>query len=522
MKTYQDLQQNTDRPAFIMQAINEHKASEMYRIAYDAELYDRQLNTAIMAYQKILYTMSGRAVPDNYSANYKIASNFFNRFVTQENQYLLGNGVTLERKENKKKLGGGFDAGLQQAGRDALVGGVSFVFWNFDHIEVFKLTEFVPIYDEENGALMAGIRFWQVDSDKPLRATLYELDGYTDYIKQKDKPLEVKTEKRTYQQIVRQSEADGVQIEPGDNYPGFPVIPLWGNAHHQSEFVGMRENIDAYDLIKSGFANDLDDCTQIYWLLQNAGGMDDVDIAKFLDRVRATGAAALPDGDEGAAAEPHTIEIPYQSRMAYLDRLEQDMYNDFQALNVTSLSAAAKTATEINAAYQPFDNKVDQYEYCVLEMLEKLFALIGIDDTPTFTRNRISNRTEEMQMLMLAAPYLDDEYITHKACAILGDPDAADDILKRKDAENLDRFDRDTLLQKDTSNSVDEVAPVEDVIESAEDAAGKTLNGAQTQSLIQVIGQLSAGVLTEGQAINIISTAIGVSKQEAATIIRGE
>ena len=441
MKTYQDLQQNTDRPSFIMQAINEHKSSEMYRIAYDAELYDRQMNVTIMSYQKLLYTVSGKAVPDNYSANHKMCSNYFNRFITQENQYLLGNGVMLENEANKERLGAHFDAKLQQAGRNALVDGVSFVFWNLDHIEVFNLTEFVPIYDEETGALMAGIRYWQVDSDKPMRATLYEIDGYTDYIKRKDNPLVVQTEKRTYKQIVRQSAADGEQIEPGGNYPGFPIIPLWGNQHHQSEFVGLRENIDAYDLIKSGFANDLDDCTQIYWLLKNAGGMSDTDIAQFLDRVRTTRAVAITDGDDGATAEPHTIEIPYASRVAYLDRLEQDMYNDFQALNVTSLSAAAKTATEINAAYQPFDNKVDQYEYCVVEMLEKLFALVGIEDIPTFTRNKIANRTEEMQMLMLAAPYLDDEYITHKACAIMGDPDAAEDILKRKDAENLERFD---------------------------------------------------------------------------------
>lgn len=441
MKTYQDLMEAIDLPSFIMQAINEHKASEMYRIAYDAELYDRQMNVTIMSYQKLLYTVSGKAVPDNYSANHKMASNFFNRFITQENQYLLGNGVMLENEANKERLGAHFDVKLQQAGRNALVDGVSFVFWNLDHIEVFNLTEFVPIYDEETGALMAGVRYWQVDSDKPMRATLYEMDGYTDYIKRKDQPLVVQTEKRTYKQIVRQSAADGEQIEPGGNYPGFPIIPLWGNPHHQSEFVGLRENIDAYDLIKSGFANDLDDCTQIYWLLKNAGGMSDTDIAQFLDRVRTTRAVAITDGDDGATAEPHTIEIPYASRVAYLDRLEQDMYNDFQALNVTSLSAAAKTATEINAAYQPFDNKVDQYEYCVVEMLEKLFALVGIEDIPTFTRNKIANRTEEMQMLMLAAPYLDDEYITHKACAIMGDPDAAEDILKRKDAENLDRFD---------------------------------------------------------------------------------
>ena len=80
--------------SFIEAAIKEHKTSTMYRIAADAEEYDRQRNITIMSYQKLLYTMSGKAVPDNYSANYKMASNFFNRFVTQENQYLLGNVVS--------------------------------------------------------------------------------------------------------------------------------------------------------------------------------------------------------------------------------------------------------------------------------------------------------------------------------------------------------------------------------------------------------------------------------------------
>lgn len=425
--------------SFLMAAIEEHKASDLYRIAYDAELYDKQLNVTIMQYQKLLYTMSGKAVPDNYSANHKVASNFFNRFVTQENQYLLGNGVTLEEESNKEKLGKDFDTMLQRAGRNALIQGVCFCFWNLDHMEVFKLTEFVPLYDEETAALMAGIRFWQIDSDKPLRATLYELDGYTDYIKGKNKGMRVLHEKRPYRQIVRESEADGTEIVNGKNYPGFPIIPLWGNLHRQSELVGLRQSIDAYDLIKSGFANDLDDASMIYWTLSNAGGMDDVDLARFVERMKTVHASAV-EGDEGAKAEAHTIEIPYASRVAYLERLEQDMYNDFQALNVTALQGGQKTATEINAAYQPFDNKVDQFEYCVLEFLQGLFAIVGMEENPTFTRSKIANQTEAMQTLMLAASYLDEEYITRKACAILGDPDAAEEIMRRKDAEDLERL----------------------------------------------------------------------------------
>lgn len=51
---------------------------------------------------------------------------------------------------------------------------------------------------------------------------------------------------------------------------------------------------------------------------------------------------------------------------------------------------------------------------------------------------------------------------------------------------------------------------------------GKALNGAQTQSLISIMSQYSAGELTEGQAVNLISTAIGLSKSEARVILNGD
>nr|DAM78999.1 MAG TPA: UBA-like domain protein [Caudoviricetes sp.] len=36
------------------------------------------------------------------------------------------------------------------------------------------------------------------------------------------------------------------------------------------------------------------------------------------------------------------------------------------------------------------------------------------------------------------------------------------------------------------------------------------------------MSQFSAGSLTEGQAVNLISTAIGISKEEARSILNGE
>lgn len=411
MKIYQDLLSAKDVPAFILRAIGDHKSSAMYRMAADAEEYDRKRNVTILAYQKLLYKVSGEVVPDNYSANYKVVSGYFNTFMTQETQYLLGKGLTLKDKANKDRLGKDIDIKLQMGGRAAKVQGVSFGFWNLDHLEVFKLTEFAPLYDEENGALMAGIRFWQVADDKPLRATLYEMDGYTEYIKKKGK-MTVLKEKRSYKQLVVKSKVDGTKIFDVGNYPGFPIVPFWGNLHHQSELVGLREGIDCYDLIKSGFANDLDDASQIYWTINNAGGVDDVDLATFIQRMKTVRAACVDDPT--AKPEAHTLDVPYAAREAMLDRIKKDLYRDAQVLDVEALSASAKTATEIRAAYQPMDNATDGFEYCVKEFLAGIFALAGIEDEPTFTRDRIANRMEHTQMVMMAAQYLDDETILKK------------------------------------------------------------------------------------------------------------
>ena len=451
MRTYNDLVEITneeEKQQFILRAINEHKATDMYKIALDAEDYMRTQNTTIMNYRKILYTMSGQAVPDNYSANYKCASSFFKRFVTQENQYLLGNGVTFNNESTKDKLGGeDFDSVLQEVGRNALVQGLAFGFANVDHVDIFKLTEFVPLWDENDGALKAGIRFWQVDTNKPLRATLYELDGYTEYIKDEkggERDMHIMQDKRPYKLTVGISEVDGIQILDGENYPTFPIVPLWGNPEHQSELNTIRTQIDAYDLIKSGFANDLDDVSAIYWTLSNTGGMDDVDLAQFVERMKIVKAAVVGDGvGGGASAEAHTIEVPYQSREAYLTRLEKDMYKDFMALDTEQIAAGQVTATQIEAAYEPLNEKADMFEYCINKFIKGILTVFGIDDKPSFVRSKMANRSEEIESILSAADYLSEEYITRKIMTILGDIDMIDDAQAQKANESMARFNED-------------------------------------------------------------------------------
>ena len=449
--TYQDLisigDNENERMDFVKSSIQQHINSKEYREAKSADLYKKKRNETIEKYQKILYKVTGEAVVDNFSANYKMASPFFSFFVTQENQYLLGNGVSWQDDSTKDKLGTRkkpFDAQLKKAGIFALTMGVSFGFFNLDHLDVFSLLEFKPFVDEEDGSVKAGIRFWQINSNKPLRATLYEIDGYTDYIWE-NAVGRILNPKRPYKIKYRTTEIDGTEIYDGENYPSFPIVPLWGNPDHQSELVGLREQIDCYDLIKSGFANTVDEASIVYWTLQNAGGMDDMDLQQFLDKIRRLHAYV---GDDAVQIQNHMVEAPYQSRTALLDLLRKDLFTSAMALDPQNIASGAVTATQIKASYEPLNTKCDDYEYCIIDFINTILDLAGIEDEPTFTRSKITNVTEEVQTLLQASRYLSSEYVTTKILEMFGDGDKAEDMIKEMDAESIETYGADEQTEE--------------------------------------------------------------------------
>ena len=156
MLTYQDYLASGDREVFLLRLVREHEASEETETARIADCYDRQRNVTIGEFVRRVYSTTGRPAVDYTSSNCRIASNFFSRLNTQRATYLLGNGVTFASPDTKARLGADFDARLFEAGRLALIHGVSFLFLNADRVHVFPLTEFAPLWDEQTGALRAG------------------------------------------------------------------------------------------------------------------------------------------------------------------------------------------------------------------------------------------------------------------------------------------------------------------------------------------------------------------------------
>lgn len=444
MKTYQDLiavgDNERSRMEFVASVVSDHKQSKVYREAVKAERYYLQENPTIMQAQKIIYDVLGLAHRDNYAANNKIPSSFFFYFVTQLTQYLLGNGVSFAGDKTKDALGGvKFDLALQDMATNAQKGGVSFGFWNLDHVDVFSVAEFAPLYDEETSALKAGVRWWQIDPTKPMRYTLYELDGYTEYIHRTGEDITILQEKRPYILNVNTSEAAGTEIVGGANYPTFPIVPLY-NINKVSALHGKQSTLDAYDLMASALVNNVDDGNLIYWVIRNAGGMDDMDDQRFVDRLKTLHTVHLEGNEE---VDAHQIDAPFEANEAALELLRNQLFDDFMAFDPNTIASGAVTATQIKAAYEKLSAKAALFERSVTAFVLGVLELAGIEDAPDYTPLMIVNQSETITTLVQAAEFLSSEYITRKVLDIFGDTDQFADVMEQIADADLNRFSGD-------------------------------------------------------------------------------
>ena len=376
-----------------------------------AEMYFRGKNPTIMQRRKMaidgcqeVKQSNGRVktVPVKGEVDAaRLPSRFFFRFVTQENQYLLANGLQLERDADKKRLGAGFDKALEALGEKALIHGVAWGFWNADHMEMLKAADgsgggFVALLDERTGEPMVGIQFWRISADKPLYIRIFEADGVS--LWRMTGELALVEPKRAYRQRVRR---DGISTEiiGGSNYAALPLVPLYANEEQESELNDtIRRKIDAYDVISSDFSDNLERTNDIYWVINNFGGTSDEIIAMLaeINRIKATYTEANDGGQ--ATAEPRTIEVPYQARQAALDLLEKELYKDAMALNMDEIRGGSLTNVAIKTALANLELKVNRYEWQVFQFVQKLLRLIGVEtEDIRFTRQTISNTSEIVQ-----------------------------------------------------------------------------------------------------------------------------
>ena len=468
MITYQDYERADNKTKWLQSALSTYRGSKEYKRAVEEAEYMAGRNRAILDFTRVIYDMAGVPSNDFTATNTKIRNRLIHRLVTDRCSYSLGNGISFASQIRKMGENGEMktvDATKEMLGPDidqvtfqwaywAQSNGAAFLYVHRGHEQedweysLFRKTEFLPLYDEKTGALRGGIRFWSLDWGKrPINAVLYTEEGYIRY-ETPDKKYSLASlapvgELTPYIETVSTSEAYGEEITGAEALPMLPIFPLYSGENRDSALDNLKPLIDAYDMVISGFANDIQDCAQVYWLISGAFGMDEKDKRRLLDRLILQHMAVV-DG-ENSSITPYTQEIPYNARNECLKQLRNQMYENFGGFDVHTVEAGA-TNDHIEAAYWPMDEEADAFEYQLIKAIRQILNMMGVEDTPIFTRNRVSNQKEQTEMILQAANYLDAKTILDKLPFIT--VDEVEGILARKATEDFQTVKRDTETEE--------------------------------------------------------------------------
>lgn len=440
MITKYDLEENRDKLSqFVMNAIFEHKLTTEYRIAEKAREYYLKHNPDIDAVNRVIYDMKGLAHMDDVRPNHKLKNGYYPDIINGSVSHLLANGVLFSNEDTKTAVGNKFDSTLRKILKDAKNSGVSYGFYDNSKKELihFPYREIVPILDDYTGELVAAIRWYQIDTEKPLTAILYEIDGYTEFVKEVtekgDGQLQQVSEKKSYNSVVYKTAAEGVIGEQGQNYGKLPIIPLY-NIEKQSEIVGNLEIIIAIDLVNSQLINNVSESDLVYWVLKNYGGMGNDDAQKFVTQLIKSHVINV---DDDGSAEPHQINVPVDANAEASARLKRMLYDNMSGVDTETLKAGNLTATAIKTAYSKLRQQSADLEFEIIDFVEKYLELLGIEDTMHLTYFELTNATEDIQNILSAAQYLSQKAVTRKIATLLGIIDELPQIEEETAAENM-------------------------------------------------------------------------------------
>lgn len=373
-------------------------------------------------------------------AGTRLTSGFFFRFVTQQNQHLLANGVTLKDAKAKKMLGRAFDTTLSCMGEHALVDGVVWGFWNKDHLEEIRAavdgrSGAVALVSEEDSTPRVLIQFWQLSDKKPQFVRVFTPEGVTMYRSDDDGQLQEHMPMQPYL-ITRLKDSAGVIGATASGYGALPVVPLYANPEKRSELTeSIKSKIDCFDRIFSGFGDNFDMADDVYWVLNNFGG-NSKDILEMLHQIHELRVVAnRSDGTGGVStAEPHTFEVPYAARQTALDILKRELYRDYMATDTEALTGGSLTNVAIRAATKDMNLKDDRYEWEVFAFVQGVLRLNGIEtEDISFVRQPFENETETIENIYRAAEDLDRETRLRKNPMV--SQDEIPQIMKNKAAE---------------------------------------------------------------------------------------
>ena len=410
----------------------------------------------ILKFRLFYYNEDGKLVEETNRSNIKIPHAFFTEQVDQKVQYLLSNPVEFETADTELKtyleeyIDDDFQLMLQE-----MVEGASKKAYEFAYVYratsgklLFKVADsrkVVVIYDDMN-EVIAIIRYYDTDITKDNRkvtvtkAELWDTEKTWFFVSSSDYNnrfiLDESQEiNPRFHQVVEDS--DGNLLGKGFGY--IPFLKLSNNKNEKTDLEPIKALIDDYDLMACALSNNLVDFDHPIYAVKGYGKDNLDELVTNLRTKRTVGVS------QDGGIDVKTVDIPVTARKTKLETDKEAIYKFGMAFDSSQVGDGNITNIVIKSRYSLLDLKCNKTEIRLRAFIKQLLDIIILDINERYhksfkrqqvevviTRSTLINQTDNaetekveaetkgqlIQNLLDAAPYLDDESLLKKICAV--------------------------------------------------------------------------------------------------------
>lgn len=438
--------------------LNEDAASPLKQKAREGQKYYDGRHD-ILDYRMFYYNDDGELVEDKYRSNVKIPHPFFTELVDQGTQYIMSDKEgfvmsdepklqnALDRYFNKNKK---FKVELSETitGMQAKGFDYMYAYIGKDDRLIFENADCLGVVEVEGRFADDGKEqriYKYVDRIDKEGKTQWKIlvidDQSTWYYKQADNgdiefDTAIKPNPRPHAAYT-----DGEGNLYKKDFGFLPFFRLENNKKKVSLLKAVKALIDDYDIMASSLSNNLIDFDTPLHVIKGFQGDNLDELQQNLKTKKLVGT------DEDGGVEIHTVDIPYQARVAKLELDEKNIYRFGMGLNMQGLKdTAATTNIAIKAAYSLLELRcgkiIDQLELFLEELVKVVLNEINEKNGTDYKLEQVyfdiqpeimSNATENAQnalteaqeknmrinTLLALATQLDNETLMQNICDVL-------------------------------------------------------------------------------------------------------
>ena len=434
----------------------------------------------ILNYRIFFVDANGQLQEDRYRSNIKIAHPFFKILADQEAQYILSGNDGIFKSdipELQSELdiyfnsNDDFNAELYDAIKDGIVKGFAYLYAYKDAEgkTAFQCADSIGVVEVEArfaSDKQAHILLWyvdRIDKDGKKITRIQDWDSAQTYfyIREGDGKIisDDSAELNPRPHVIYRKDGDKATYYDGLGY--IPFFRLDNNKKQLSDLFSVKDQIDSYDLMNCGLANNIQDTNEALYVVKGFSG-DNLD--ELMLNIKAKKHIGV---DEDGDVEIRTIDIPYEARKIKMEIDEKNIFRFGLGVNTEALKdTSATVSVAIKSAYANLDLKCNGFTIELKKFLRKPLKVVldEINETNgtdyrmkdvyfNLEREIITNAQENAQIalteaqtqqtrittLLSLATHLGNELLMQNICETLElDYDDLKDKLPNPEAEELD------------------------------------------------------------------------------------